>query len=63
MEIIILGLVIVPGILILGLGIYSATRRGEACPRYPYECPYCRHSMECIIEIGRKDVRRDGDDK
>lgn len=32
-----------------------AGRRGEDCPGYPYDCPYCHHAAECIIEIGRKD--------
>lgn len=58
MGIIILGFMAIVGLDFLGFWIYLATRRGEDCPRYPYDCAYCRHVAECIIKIGRK---KDGD--
>ena len=29
-------------------------KRGEDCPRYPYDCPYCCHAAECIDIIAEK---------
>ena len=36
-------------------------KRGEDCPRYPYDCPYCCHAVECIdiiAERNRKERER-----
>lgn len=33
---------------------HFARMRGEDCPRYPYDCPYCCHAVECIDIIARK---------
>ena len=31
------------------VALFRFTRkRGEDCPRYPYDCPYCCHAVECI---------------
>ena len=54
MEILLLGFVIAIGIIGIGVIFYHDTRRGENCRGYPYNCPFCRHAAECIIEIGRK---------
>ena len=54
MEILVLLFVIAIGISVYAVIIYYETRRGENCHGYPYNCPYCRHAAECIIEIGRK---------
>lgn len=40
-------------ICIAGAGCFVALfrltrKRGENCPRYPYDCPYCCHAVECI---------------
>ena len=53
-EIVLMGFVAVIGITAFGIMIHAATRRGEDCYGYPYNCAYCRHAAECIIEIGRK---------
>lgn len=57
MEVLLLGLVVIVALVWLGFWFYFSTRRGEKCPGYPYNCMYCRHAAECIIEIG-KDVKR-----
>ena len=36
-------------------------KRGEDCPRYPLDCPYCCHAAECIdiiCEQNRKERER-----
>ena len=34
--------------------LHFARKRGEDCWRYPYDCPYCCHAVECIDIIARK---------
>ena len=34
-------------------------KRGEDCPRYPYDCPYCIHAAECIDIICEQNRRRE----
>lgn len=49
-------LVIIFGSMVMLLRI--TRKRGEDCPRYPYDCMYCRHAAECLIETGRKNEER-----
>lgn len=53
-ETILLGFVVIIAVGFLLIMLHYSRKRGEDCPRYPYECSYCRHAAECIIEIGRK---------
>ena len=53
-ELVILGFVVLIVIIFFLIALHYSRKRGEDCPRYPYECSYCRHAAECIIEIGRK---------
>ncbi len=53
-EMILMGFVALIGIEFLFVILHYSRKRGEDCPRYPYDCTFCRHAAECIIMIGRK---------
>lgn len=38
-------------------------KRGEDCPRYPYDCPCCCHAAECINIIAKQNRRQEDAEK
>ena len=46
------------------VALFRFTRkRGEDCPRYPYDCPYRCHEVECIDIICKQNRRRENAEK
>lgn len=60
-ETLILGTICVAGAAFFAVLLHVVRKRAEDCPRYPYDCPYCRHAAECIeiiCEQNRKERER-----
>ena len=53
------GIIIVAGTISFVAMACHLRRRGEDCPRYPYDCPYCIHAAECIDIICEQNRRRE----
>ena len=53
------GIIIVAGTISFVAMARHLRRRGEDCPRYPYDCPYCFHAAECIDIICEQNRRRE----
>ena len=53
------GIIIVAGAISFVAMARPLRRRGEDCPRYPYDCPYCIHAAECIDIICEQNRRRE----
>lgn len=56
-ETVILGTICVGGAAFFVALLHFARKRGKDCWRYPYDCPYCCHAVECINIIARKNRR------
>lgn len=56
-ETVILGTICIGGAAFFVALIHFTRKRGEDCWRYPYDCPYCSHAVECINIIARKNRR------
>ena len=60
-ENIMTGIICIVGAVSFTLMFRHLRKRGEDCPRYPYDCPYCCHAPECmdiICEKNRKERER-----
>lgn len=57
------GIICIAGISSFMLLIRFTRKRGEDCPQYPYECPYCIHAAECMDIICKENRRRENDQK
>lgn len=53
-ENVILGTVCIAGTVFFAMLLRMTRKRGEDCPRYPYDCMYCCHAPECLDIIARK---------
>ena len=53
-ETVILGTVCIMSAAFFVALLHFARKRGEDCWRYPYDCPYCCHALECIDIIAEK---------
>lgn len=53
------GIICTMGIGWFALLLRLTRKRGEDCPRYPYDCPYCIHAAECINIICEQNRRRE----
>jgi hypothetical protein len=53
-ETVILGTICIGCVAFFVALLHFARKRGEDCWRYPYDCPYCCHAVECINIIARK---------
>lgn len=57
------GIICTMGIGWFALLLRLTRKRGEDCPRYPYDCPCCIHAAECIEIICEKNRRRENVEK
>ena len=58
-ETLILGTICITGMAFFAVLFHFTRKRGEDCPRYPYDCPYCIHAAECIDIICEQHRRRE----
>lgn len=58
-ETVILGTICIAGTAFFAVLLHFTRKRGEDCWRYPYDCPYCRHAVECIEIICEKNRRKE----
>ena len=57
------GIICVTGAVCFAALFRFTRKRGEDCPRYPYDCPYCCHAVECIEIICEQNRRRESAEK
>lgn len=58
-ETVILGTICIAGTAFFVALLRLTRKRGEDCWRYPYDCPYCCHAVECIDIIAKQNRRRE----
>lgn len=57
------GIICITGAVCFAVLFRFIRKRGENCPRYPYDCPYCCHAVECIEIICEQNRRRENAEK
>ena len=62
-ETVILGTICIGCVVFFVALLHFARKRGEDCWRYPYDCPYCCHAVECIEIICEQNRRRENAEK